>query len=564
MSILDAGMIAPHTALDVVDGLLDNAPPALRAWLLTSVPAPGSYAERDVLYPRIAWALKLGSARMTDVKLAEAHLRDAYVAHQTVANVMARMDELVETYAAALKAYTRNRANRAALLAVVRALSAVVESLYYLYTEGPRMNALLRDVTKGEYPEGRRLALARALRAQEEKGDDLIDAASVGLDYYSERLPAAYIALREGGALPNGWQQRLDAKLDADLKPAAFARVVTGLHRALNKGQTDWNDWVDKHKYGSFRFPFMRPSARDLGNRRMVELGGLPVTLNGEVDVPEEVAVRYRDRARIVLETYAERCRRAFPRLHANLTPHIDVWFYNPQGAKSPSGHYYHSGRGVGLYAENLSFFTQPEPTRTHLDAAVQVLAHEAGHHIWKTVLRPEQREIWEKLVTQRVPLDYTAILRAWDTVHAAAGLAPQKLIDLFPYLREENPELYLQILIASSVYDPNYSKKKGGTPWKWSNAPLHWYRRGDVEHRASVQTGGGRYASDKVPALPITAYAATNPEEAWCDAFGNLIAHGKGTVLEPIRDLIYTFFPEIRRNPDDGEDVLPALAADT
>lgn len=567
-------MIAPHTMIEVTESLLNAAPPALRAWML-SPREIGPYEDENAgRLPRVARALGGGTVRFVDLPLSTIRMMDAYAADQDVAQIMDRAEKLVEDYAAAtrrfnkqvpdLAAWANTDKQREALLDLIRTYSAVVEAAGYLRDAYIDLPWVLASMTGNHY---KPFALDSRLLRQVSDNRYLEEMAQ-SLAYYGPRFTGTVLALLTGQPVNVPvWLYRFVSDHPA---PATFKRTFTAMHRDLNRQRTAWNDWVDKQGGGNLRFPFGRPrlnvgfhKTNLLPNRRSKEIAGFAVTFTGEVDVPLDWRLRVLSRTEHMLEVYRERCERYFPRLSTRLTPHLDVWLFKPFGKRTPGGHYYSTGRGIGLYPDGYPYFYNEEATRGHLNTVVQTIAHEAGHHIWKTVLLPEQRELWEKLVTQKVPLDYALLLRAFDEASAEAtqggARAPRMVQDTFPYMREHYPELYLQVLIASSVYDPDYTKTKDGVPWRWSSEPLHHYTRADIAARVE-----GTARKRHVPALPITMYAATNPEESWCDAFGNLIAYGPHTVLEPIRALIYSFFPDIRRNPDDGEDVLPALAADT
>jgi hypothetical protein len=208
-----------------------------------------------------------------------------------------------------------------------------------------------------------------------------------------------------------------------------------------------------------------------------------------------------------------------------------------------------------------MPWFTENNPTRDDLDTVVQVIAHEAGHDMWRRVMNERQRADWTALVTQQAPIDYDALLAAFDAfaeTEPIGTITPTMTVGrLRSFLYATNEPLAIQVDVASSVYDPDYTKKGNATAWRWMNPdahkddprPLLWYTRNEVKALRDKQD------QRKVPLFPITGYAATNPEEAWCDAFGNLMAYGPRKVLEPIRDLIYRMFPAIRRNPDTDVD---------
>ena len=139
------------------------------------------------------------------------------------------------------------------------------------------------------------------------------------------------------------------------------------------------------------------------------------------------------------------------------------------------------------------------------------------------------------------------ALQAAW--LGFARSAASGTVNDALAAMKVHDPVLYLQTLIASSVYDPDYTKS-GSSPWRWMNAA-----KGEqpVFHMTWAQVAEAQTRRE-VPRLPVTRYGATNAEEAWCDAVGNMVAYGPQTVLEPVRELVYALLPSFRRNPAEGE----------
>jgi hypothetical protein len=123
-------------------------------------------------------------------------------------------------------------------------------------------------------------------------------------------------------------------------------------------------------------------------------------------------------------------------------------------------------------------------------------------------------------------------------------------LAALLPTIKEANPKVYLQILIASSKYDPDYWKKESASAWAWLDTskgdpkPLFHYTIPEIEALRDKQE------ALHVPVFPVTTYGATNPEEAFCDAVGLYVAYGPGAVLEPVREILFRLAPRVRRNP--------------
>lgn len=177
----------------------------------------------------------------------------------------------------------------------------------------------------------------------------------------------------------------------------------------------------------------------------------------------------------------------------------------------------------------------------------LQVLVHEGTHHIWRTKLNEREQAFWADLVTQRAPIDYDAILATLETAHPDLYTS---LVPLLPTIKAANPKVYLQILIASSKYDPDYWQKNGASAWSYLDPskgdpkPLWHYTVPEIQALRDKQE------ATHVPVFPVTGYGATNPEEAFCDAVGLYVAYGPGAVLEPVREILFRLAPQVRRNP--------------
>jgi hypothetical protein len=123
-------------------------------------------------------------------------------------------------------------------------------------------------------------------------------------------------------------------------------------------------------------------------------------------------------------------------------------------------------------------------------------------------------------------------------------------LVPLLPTIKAANPKVYLQILIASSKYDPDYWQKNGASAWSYLDPskgdpkPLFHYTIPEIQALRDKQE------ALHVPTFPVTGYGATNPEEAFCDAVGLYVAYGPGAVLEPVREILFRLAPQVRRNP--------------
>ena len=692
-----------HTMYASMDALLDAAPPALRAWLLTPVEERHEWDQRMVLYPRARISevgVEFTRGRVATVAIDYEHAEELYAARWGWQRICHEALIQIKALATALKAYERTpEPSVDVTFAFLRAYGDALEAISLLRACSAMLSDALLGVITSQDEAQRKLhaalfqKVAKKLNGPTEKLEYALSSAESAVP--RARMARWYAALKLGTVPPYVHKQiqELRATLSeathgyhyyTDLRPKNLTASVRSLEKALEGTQALWDDFLkalDPEEKGlqGLRLPFGRPPYKGsdaLRNRRKLSIEGFDLTYNGEIDVSDVIVQQIRDRMLPVLTQYRRQAQRYFPTLVREFTPHLDVWFYNAFGAKTPWGHHYGSGRGIAIYPRNMPWFTAGTPTQKQRDQVVQVIAHEAGHHIWKRVLTDRHREAWTALVTQKAPIDYDAILAefdadvpAWpppapnaaygwtelpyvenvdlealygDTLprvrdnwasdmrlashvyytgedrsepieRAAARMSARRdyyaahgyemsavyymddpfyrvrrmayyvrkegrpapramrwdqmdrnfrasqtrdptVNDILPRIKERNPTLAIQIAIASSIYDPDYARKNNATSWRYMDPaagdprPLFWFTRAEIAALRDKQE------QRNVPVFPITGYAATNPEEAWCDAFGNLMAYGPMAVLEPVRELIYRFFPQIRRNP--AEDV--------
>jgi hypothetical protein len=144
-------------------------------------------------------------------------------------------------------------------------------------------------------------------------------------------------------------------------------------------------------------------------------------------------------------------------------------------------------------------------------------IAHEMGHHIWRTYVSKEMADFWDAAVKgDYKSLDLNDVLRVWHS--------GETLYDLESRLQHSDPVLWLQLQTLTDGYDSNQYK---------------WYHREDVE----------RYITERgphitVPAHPITSYANKNREEAFCEVIGLLVGYGPRAVDPLVRSWLDIILP--------------------
>jgi len=163
--------------------------------------------------------------------------------------------------------------------------------------------------------------------------------------------------------------------------------------------------------------------------------------------------------------------------------------------------------------------------------SVAHVLAHEMGHHTWKTHLHENARKFWQAAIrADRGPLDLRKTLACWRK--AVGQDAWNESIWYFKdWLYEHDPVTGLKIdaLVHSEWLREEGLREKISTISDLNDL---------VDHgRAVVHT----------PRNPITVYAHKNDEEAFCEALGLLIAYGPRALLSEVRGWLSVAVPDIR-----------------
>jgi hypothetical protein len=166
-------------------------------------------------------------------------------------------------------------------------------------------------------------------------------------------------------------------------------------------------------------------------------------------------------------------------------------------------------------------------------DWITQVLAHEMGHHLFKAYLGSTGREFWTLAIRQDFQdLDLKTLLDKWPGTAWAFQFVEK--------MGDQDPLLALQVAAVS--HDLTYSRGSEGLQTKEDFQRL--YDSGTT--------------TLKVPSHPITGYANKNPEEAWCEAIGVLVAKGPGAVPAPVRGWLDTLLDGQIKTAGIDESLLP------
>lgn len=150
-----------------------------------------------------------------------------------------------------------------------------------------------------------------------------------------------------------------------------------------------------------------------------------------------------------------------------------------------------------------------------------KTIAHEMGHHIYETHLSGSDRALWEHLIKNDYGLvDLREVLAVWPEKASHYWIEGSSLAIT-------DPTLYLQIYTA--MFPPIKDKE--------------WFQtKEDVE--ALIAKGQTHI---QLPTNPITVYASKNPEEAFCEALGLLVAYGPRAVPEVVRSWLLRLLPNLK-----------------
>lgn len=299
----------------------------------------------------------------------------------------------------------------------------------------------------------------------------------LGWDYYTKlkEIPASVAGkyISEEGVL-------YEFQRKAPAWKAGVQRVAQVFWKALRE-HIEWYEQVAKT-------PIDVPSASE----DRVEMEGIPVIIKGFLPSQHQ---EFLDAFRAGLRTFKQKAQAVAPILLKKIVP-IEANFSD---CNLDNGGEYVPGRIIIYLCLGSNRITH-------------TLAHEMGHHIWKTVLSGEAQKFWaETIKGDYGDIDLAELLRVWPEGQWA-----------FDMNIPNDPILSLQVrtLMESNGFREANTK----------------------EDFQKLYDRGVRTLS--VPKTPITGYAGKNPEEAFCEALGLLVGYGPRTVHDRIKMWFETTLP--------------------
>ena len=211
------------------------------------------------------------------------------------------------------------------------------------------------------------------------------------------------------------------------------------------------------------------------------------------------------------LEKYRERAQAYAPILIQNQVP-INIYPNKSHGDAEAS---YDWG------TKTISLWEWATISSRNINRLVWVLAHEMGHHVFKTALNNGQRDLWGRVIKgDYKDLDLREVIKKMRS--------GEDISDFIQRIKNEDPILQLQL--ETLWYNPSVKD-------------LELFSIRDIIEY--LEKGGNPMV--RVPATPITQYAAKNPEEAFCEAIGVLVGLGPQGLHEKVRALLRIMIPSIR-----------------
>ena len=136
------------------------------------------------------------------------------------------------------------------------------------------------------------------------------------------------------------------------------------------------------------------------------------------------------------------------------------------------------------------------------------VVAHEMGHAYWHKIMRKDNQKAWYQYITGKTGnLDLTDVLRQYGD---------EKFLYDNKKIKEDDPIKYLKI--------------QGLFQGSWKNVFQHMLKMSDLKKYLAGNPDKNLVA---VSLKPITGYAASNSDEAFCEALALWIIHGN-SALDP------------------------------
>lgn len=244
-----------------------------------------------------------------------------------------------------------------------------------------------------------------------------------------------------------------------------------------------------------------------------VSLEGFPAKIVGFI--PETSHEERMGLVKSSLQMLRKKASKHMPLLLQRMPP-IELRF-DEDASFGALGHY--GGDRLVIYPNNAWY--SPEVT-------TKTFAHEAAHHLWATLLSEADKSFWRRSLQGDLG---TLDLRVVQELLTKTG--EDSIWGLMRRVKTSDPTLYVQleaVLSDTSRFTPRGLRKLFG----------------EMDEVAAIQQYLRRGGDPLTPAqgTPISGYATTNPEEAFCEAIGNLVGYGPRTVHPKVLGWLKTILP--------------------
>ena len=365
------------------------------------------------------------------------------------------------------------------------------------------MEPRLRGATHPEWSDRAQESWRKPLEAPEQVREELLqfwldrgdtaEEAEIKVDDYLLRRPSWTREEAEAHAVAK-WKE----------EARKWARRVRDKARPVWPRLEQLAEWMEGRRGGKRSLEFITPE------EEVVDLSGFRVVFRGFAESP------YQDELPRLKEGLA-RFRRAAqaraPIILKRIVPiHIE-WTFEPT-SRGDAGAYYTRGM----------IYVTPWEIGKDMGRFVHVLAHEMGHHLYQTVLSGQATKEWDSFIRGTyTDLDLRDVLRRMEAL-GAKGLYFDKAL-------REDPILYLQL----------EGLQQGRRELR------NLMDADDV--REYLEAGGD--PNVRVMAMPISGYAHKNPQEAFCEALGKLVAYGPKAVPDVVLGMLRRVLPTVRISSD-------------
>jgi len=275
-------------------------------------------------------------------------------------------------------------------------------------------------------------------------------------------------------------------------------------NRVKAKARAFWKEFDESREYyerltKSTGFPVKVP------DHDQTTIEGFKVTMVGwgqDTTSEEDLADRFA-RFKEGLKIFRRRAGQALPMMLKVMLP-LTVYAYIRKLDEGASYEVDHIDVSMGASTKNPA-------SMAHL------VAHEMGHHLYRTYLSKADREFWDTAIRGNYgPLDVEKALRLWPE--------GAWLFDMPQHMKDIDPTLAVQLQVLSQLGGERGPQTK-------------------EEFQKAVDAG----EIFTVPKNPISGYAAKNTEEAFCEAIGFLVGYGPRTVDPLVLSWLRLILPSVK-----------------